>query len=196
MNQKAARLSFIPVEDYFRGYDFRTTSRGAQYARVVLDHRRVVARQSFHMHAKRFILVSGQVYDVTEFLAEHPGGSGVLLRHAGKDATAAYELAHGPEIIQEGLGEDKKLGAVDPSTVKVSSAAAVQVVGEKPKRTPLCQIINLYDFEVGAQSGVRTRVDVRIDECKGELVAESVGLFLVWGNRHDLYAQTSLAIYR
>ncbi|KAF8759669.1 FMN-dependent dehydrogenase [Rhizoctonia solani] len=55
-------------------------------------------------------LVSGKVYDVTEFISEHPGGSAVLLKHAGKDATAAYEMAHGPEIIEEGLPPEKKKG--------------------------------------------------------------------------------------
>jgi L-lactate dehydrogenase (cytochrome) len=31
-----------------------------------------------------WVIVHGQVYDVTDFLDRHPGGSAVVLRHAGK----------------------------------------------------------------------------------------------------------------
>lgn len=30
-----------------------------------------------------WVIISGQVYDVTDFLDEHPGGAGVILRCAG-----------------------------------------------------------------------------------------------------------------
>ena len=32
-----------------------------------------------------------KVYDVTEFLAEHPGGEEILLETAGTDSTEAFE---------------------------------------------------------------------------------------------------------
>ncbi|KAL1500949.1 hypothetical protein ABEB36_006362 [Hypothenemus hampei] len=38
-----------------------------------------------------WIVVDNDVYDVTEFLNEHPGGEEVLLEQAGKDATEAFE---------------------------------------------------------------------------------------------------------
>ncbi|KAG8762867.1 hypothetical protein FRC11_007465 [Ceratobasidium sp. 423] len=103
-----------------------------------------------------WIIVSGKVYDVTEFLSEHPGGSAVLLRHAGKDATAAYEMAHGPEIIEEGLPAEKKKGLVDPSTIQAHPKAQEEVKKDvvKPKRIPLAQVINLYDFEENAKENL------------------------------------------
>ncbi|KDN34321.1 hypothetical protein RSAG8_12586, partial [Rhizoctonia solani AG-8 WAC10335] len=103
-----------------------------------------------------WIIVSGKVYDVTEFLFEHPGGSAILLKHAGKDATAAYEVAHGPEIIEEGLPSEKKKGAVDPSTIQAhpKGQEAVKKDAVKPKRMPLAQIINLYDFEENAKENL------------------------------------------
>lgn len=33
------------------------------------------------------VIVHGNIYDVTEFLPDHPGGSGIILKYAGKDAT-------------------------------------------------------------------------------------------------------------
>lgn len=38
-----------------------------------------------------FIVIHDNVYDVTKFLSEHPGGEEVLLEQAGKDSTDAFE---------------------------------------------------------------------------------------------------------
>ncbi|XP_076255640.1 cytochrome b5 isoform X1 [Rhynchophorus ferrugineus] len=40
---------------------------------------------------KVLVLINNDVYDVTSFLNEHPGGEEVLLEQAGKDATEAFE---------------------------------------------------------------------------------------------------------
>lgn len=38
-----------------------------------------------------WLLIHDNVYDVTKFLEEHPGGEEVLLEQAGRDATEAFE---------------------------------------------------------------------------------------------------------
>jgi len=38
-----------------------------------------------------WIVIHNNIYNVTEFLNEHPGGEEVLLEQAGKDATEAFE---------------------------------------------------------------------------------------------------------
>ncbi|WAR11831.1 CYB5-like protein [Mya arenaria] len=38
-----------------------------------------------------YLVIYDQVYDVTKFLEEHPGGEEVLLEQAGGDATDAFE---------------------------------------------------------------------------------------------------------
>lgn len=38
-----------------------------------------------------WIVIHNNIYDVTEFLNEHPGGEEVLLEQAGKEATEAFE---------------------------------------------------------------------------------------------------------
>ncbi|EEZ98523.1 cytochrome b5 [Tribolium castaneum] len=38
-----------------------------------------------------WIVIHNNVYDVTEFLNEHPGGEEVLLEQAGKDGSEAFE---------------------------------------------------------------------------------------------------------
>ena len=38
-----------------------------------------------------WIVIRGKVYDVTEFIEEHPGGEGVLIAYAGTDCTEQFE---------------------------------------------------------------------------------------------------------
>ncbi|XP_017771509.1 PREDICTED: cytochrome b5 [Nicrophorus vespilloides] len=38
-----------------------------------------------------WIIIHNEVYDVTKFLNEHPGGEEVLLEQAGKDGSEAFE---------------------------------------------------------------------------------------------------------
>ncbi|KAF5294072.1 hypothetical protein FQA39_LY13546 [Lamprigera yunnana] len=37
-----------------------------------------------------WVIIYDRVYDVTDFLNQHPGGSEVLLEHAGRDASYAF----------------------------------------------------------------------------------------------------------
>ncbi|KAL7277781.1 hypothetical protein ACG7TL_008724 [Trametes sanguinea] len=91
---------------------------------------------------------------------EHPGGSKIILKYAGKDATIndqhtwnreAYEPIHPPDAITTNLPPSKHLGAIDESTL----VKAVKEVTEDEKRRqaliaarpPLDNILNMHDFE-------------------------------------------------
>ena len=50
-----------------------------------------------------WIVVGGRVLDVTAYLGHHPGGSSVIQKLAGRDATKAYERA------RHSRGADMKL---------------------------------------------------------------------------------------
>ncbi|XP_073843464.1 cytochrome b5 [Musca autumnalis] len=59
-----------------------------------------------------WIIVKGDVYDVTDFLDEHPGGGDLILEYAGKDATKAFnEAGHSIDAIQQ--MKSYKIGVVD-----------------------------------------------------------------------------------
>jgi L-lactate dehydrogenase (cytochrome) len=34
-----------------------------------------------------WVIIKGEVYDVTDFLDDHPGGAAIILKYGGKDAT-------------------------------------------------------------------------------------------------------------
>jgi cytochrome b involved in lipid metabolism len=41
-----------------------------------------------------WVAIRGQVFDVTNFVPEHPAGAGPILQRAGKDATSDFEEAY------------------------------------------------------------------------------------------------------
>merc|ERR1719198_2511921 len=46
-----------------------------------------------------WVVVDGQVLDVTSFLSEHPGGELAILTFAGKDATEEFNMIHPPDVV-------------------------------------------------------------------------------------------------
>ena len=56
-----------------------------------------------------WLVIDNKVYDVSQWMDEHPGGDFVLLQEAGKDATAAFaDIGH--SLYAEGLLKDYYLG--------------------------------------------------------------------------------------
>ncbi|KAH9460697.1 hypothetical protein MJO28_003598 [Puccinia striiformis f. sp. tritici] len=49
-------------------------------------------------------IVEGKVYDVTEFLEEHPGGKKILLKNCGKDSTELFHQYHTKKILKNVAG--------------------------------------------------------------------------------------------
>ncbi|KAJ7169121.1 glyoxylate dehydrogenase [Mycena crocata] len=118
----------------------------------------LIPEQVLLQHATRescWIIVHDKVYDITDFLDEHPGGSKIILRYAGKDATAAYEPIHPPDVISTNLPPDKHIGIAEPSA---TAGMKPQTEEQKKRelllasRPPLDEILNLHDFEAVARA--------------------------------------------
>merc|ERR1719395_460967 len=79
-----------------------------------------------------WVVVSGQVLDVTKFLSEHPGGELAILTFGGKDATEEVNMIHPPDVIPKyapyapigALGAAKAPKAKKAKTAKKGGAAA------------------------------------------------------------------------
>ena len=56
-----------------------------------------------------WIVIRGMVYDVTDFLKIHPGGSNIIISVAGEDATEYFEELHREEVL-EGVGRKYIIG--------------------------------------------------------------------------------------
>mmetsp|Transcript_142677 Transcript_142677/g.455995 ORF Transcript_142677/g.455995 Transcript_142677/m.455995 type:complete len:82 (-) Transcript_142677:122-367(-) len=57
-----------------------------------------------------WVVVGDDIYDVTNFMADHPGGKKAIMLFAGKDATEEFDMLHDRKVI-------KKYG-LDAGTVK------------------------------------------------------------------------------
>ncbi|KPM42718.1 Cytochrome b2, mitochondrial [Neonectria ditissima] len=101
-----------------------------------------------------WVTIHGRAYDMTSFVADHPGGPETILEYAGKDATAVYDPIHPSGTLDKYLDPSKHLGPV-------VSTANVQAEDETPEdierqdriahKPLLSQCYNLFDFEVVAR---------------------------------------------
>lgn len=127
-----------------------------------------------------WLVIDGQVWDFSDFAPEHPGGTEsaflsasssspshktktnqvitiVILKHAGRDATTAYNSIHAPSLVSKTLSKDKYIGRLDPSTVtdewlKPPPSASKELAhNEKP---PLHTLISSHDFESVAKKTI------------------------------------------
>ncbi|KAH0542605.1 hypothetical protein FGG08_003013 [Glutinoglossum americanum] len=97
-----------------------------------------------------WVVLYGSVYDVTDFLPHHPGGSKAILQLAGRDATEDYDPIHPPGTLENGLRPEAKLGSVDLSTLSRSEEAPIEDgQGDAASRRlpPLDTLLNLDDIE-------------------------------------------------
>lgn len=100
-----------------------------------------------------WVILYGNVYDVTSFLPEHPGGSKIILSLAGKDATEEYDPVHPPGTLEDNLKPEDKLGRVDPNSIMQEKKEAVkpdQEQDEEVKALPMEHLLNIDDIEAQA----------------------------------------------
>ena len=48
-----------------------------------------------------WIIIDNDVFDVTSFLPDHPGGKRAILMYAGKDATEDFDMLHNRNVIDK-----------------------------------------------------------------------------------------------
>ncbi|KAI1336843.1 FMN-dependent dehydrogenase-domain-containing protein [Xylariaceae sp. FL0016] len=96
-----------------------------------------------------WVVLYGNVYDVTEFLPSHPGGSKIILQLAGKDATEEYDPIHPPGILEENLKPEAKLGRIDPATLPQADETKKDTVAPAGP-PPLESLMNLDEIEAVA----------------------------------------------
>ncbi|KAG0709001.1 FMN-dependent dehydrogenase-domain-containing protein [Suillus ampliporus] len=103
-----------------------------------------------------WVIILNKVYDVTDFLFDHPGGANVILRYAGQDATAAYVPIHPSDALDKNIAPEKHLGSLDSESInrqkeagknKVQTKDELRVEEAVKNKPPLRRIINVEDME-------------------------------------------------
>jgi L-lactate dehydrogenase (cytochrome) len=82
------------------------------------------------------------------------GGAGVVVKNAGKDATAVYKPIHPPNAISENLRSDQFIGTLDPDTIPKEDRgpSEAELMQERRSKLPHVQsMISLDDFERTAE---------------------------------------------
>ncbi|KAL1934649.1 hypothetical protein VTP01DRAFT_6831 [Rhizomucor pusillus] len=80
-----------------------------------------------------WVIIHNKVYNVTEFIQEHPGGEEVLLDEAGKDATEAFEdIGHSDEARE--ILEKYYVGELEEKARKTEQNYSSIRAGELPEQ--------------------------------------------------------------
>merc|ERR1712203_359221 len=100
-----------------------------------------------------WVVVNGEVLNVTNFLSEHPGGELAILTFAGKDATEEFNMIHPPDVIPK-YAPDAVIGSIggggggDGGGVVVAnlppgmSAYTLEEVGKHTTNTDCWVVVN------------------------------------------------------
>ncbi|KAF8640425.1 hypothetical protein AX17_000091 [Amanita inopinata Kibby_2008] len=106
-----------------------------------------------------WVIIHNNVYDVTQFLPEHPGGAQIILKYAGKDATEPFDTFHAPDALERNLPPEKHLGPLVSDgavvlnriqEVKVKTSDQLRVEEAQKHKPPLNRILSLADMEAWA----------------------------------------------
>ena len=76
----------------------------AAQATKVAAANKVYTKEEVAQHNKEgdcWVIVNGQVLDVTHFLKDHPGGKKSILLFAGKDASEEFNMLHKPDVVSK-----------------------------------------------------------------------------------------------
>ena len=112
------------------------------------------------------MILYGKVYDVTDFLSSHPGGSKIILKLAGRDATEEYDPIHPPGTLEDNLRPEAQLGTVDPESLariqkeareKEAAAKDAKKDGQQAPPPPLHTLLNLDEIEALASKQVSAK---------------------------------------
>lgn len=94
-----------------------------------------------------WVILYGNVYDVTDFIPHHPGGSKKILQLAGTDATEEYDPIHPPGILEENLKPEAKLGTINPDTLPSTKKSPAGESLEEFGPPDLESLLNLDEIE-------------------------------------------------
>lgn len=100
-----------------------------------------------------WVIIHGKVYDVSDFVDEHPGGAAIIVKYAGKDATKAFDPIHPGDTLEKYLDKKYHLGEVTGDLTKKKKkkkavTPAEATLDEKPSQG---SVVDEFDVEYDEQ---------------------------------------------
>jgi len=82
---------------------------------------KVISAEEMATHTAKddcWVALHGKVFNITDFLDDHPGGAKAILLYGGKDASKEFDMLHKPEIIDK-YAMDYYIGELQESGAKL-----------------------------------------------------------------------------
>jgi len=101
-------------------------------------------------------VINGYAYDLSSFSGEHPGGKGIIIKYAGRDASKAFNPLHPSDMINS-LPPAAHLGPVTPAEAPVEAKIEDESDDEEEDEEAvpdISQMVNVWDFELVAKKNV------------------------------------------
>eukprot|EP00927_Polykrikos_kofoidii_P064407 TRINITY_DN595_c0_g1_i2.p1 TRINITY_DN595_c0_g1~~TRINITY_DN595_c0_g1_i2.p1 ORF type:complete len:569 (-),score=61.86 TRINITY_DN595_c0_g1_i2:206-1690(-) len=140
-----------------------------------------------------WVVVAGQVLDVTSFLPNHPGGELAIMTFAGKDATEEFNMIHPPDVIQK-YAPEAIIGMVGDSAAigTATSTVIAKPQGGKKERN--------WSLKHKNQQ-LRMQAEGKIHGCFGALVYMVLGfmkeiIFTIFGQKNIVLTNDRLGLTR
>lgn len=129
-----------------------------------------------------WVIIHGKAYDVTDFVGEHPGGSAVILKYAGKDATKAFDPIHPGDTLVKYLPKKYHLGPVEgkpkkqkndaPKADEANSGNSGSENSEAVSSSEQKSVVGEFDVEYDEQEG-KLPIPAKQSVSSAELVSSS-----------------------
>ncbi|KAM0786780.1 hypothetical protein ACM66B_002214 [Microbotryomycetes sp. NB124-2] len=115
------------------------------------ESRKLVSGDIVKQHSKSddcWIVIDGEVWDVTAFLKDHPGGAQLILEHGGKDITHLFNTLHAAGTFEQARAQLRSVGVLDPSTVVDEVGLDDGGVSDRRSKLPPPEyVLNLHEME-------------------------------------------------
>ncbi|CCG23003.1 Cyb2 cytochrome b2 precursor protein [Candida orthopsilosis Co 90-125] len=107
-----------------------------------------------------WVIIHDKAYDLSDFVDEHPGGSAIILKYAGKDATKAFDPIHPSDTLTKYLAPKYHKGEVEKK-VNQPVKKVVKKKKESAEKQP-------QQSNANSNSNVVDEFDVEYDEQDGK----------------------------
>ena len=95
-NQNKKNVTYFYKSNTFLNLQYRVLSSKRAYCNWCKFFYQVISWDEVKSHAEnkeKWLVVDGQVYNITSWARKHPGGSRVITHYAGQDATVSWRKA-------------------------------------------------------------------------------------------------------